>query len=462
MPIANWPLGLQGVEQLPRTKRTLENCWNDSDGSVIHRPGIEDLQDTGKTARGSFEFNGFQYQVVSNDLIKIVDTETGAFTTNSTPITGSANIRVAIGFNTAVIVVKGSSGRIYTLDKFDIVTDIRGNANFVDCVDVAHMNGRFIFIPVQSDIFPPFFSDIGDAGSVQVLSFFDAESLPDNSNGVINYRNTLYILGTDSIEPFGDTGASPNPFLRIPRGRIDYGFIGGLIEYNQTFVFLGREKGQDFGIYSLQSGTALKISNEVIDLILSEHTSSERAEVIVSRFKWRGYDIVTFTLARSSFGFLNGNWFSLKSLFNGSSKIWAGGFISQIDGKYLTAFKNKIGRLENINTDYGETITYLIEMGFENQDGTRFSCQSIELPISQGFVGNNGVEDASVGLQMTKDGVIYGQPFFRNLGALGDYQRVLKWNFPGGLGRYRGFMGWRFFSSDTVLFSANPPIVKLR
>lgn len=458
MPIANWPLGLAGVEQLPRTKRVLQNCWNDSDGSIIHRPGIADLQDTGKTARGSFEWNGFQYQVVSTSLIKIINTETGAFTTNPTPILGSANIKVAIGNNTATIVVKGLGGKIYTLDKSDVVVDIRGNANFFDCVDIAHINGRFIYIPITGIQKTPFFSDIGNAGSVQILSFFDAESLPDESNGVINYRNTLYIGGGDSFEPFRDAGTSPVPFLRIPGARIDYGYIGGLIEYKDTFVFLGKEKGQDFGIYALQSGSAVKISNEVIDLILFEHTKAERADVITSRFKWRGYDIVTFTLARASFGFLNGNWFSLKSLFGGTSDIWGGGFITQIDGKYLTAFKNKIGRLENINTDYGERINYLIEMAIDSADGKRFTCQSIELPISQGF----NTQDASIALQMSKDGVIYGQPFFRNLGKIGDYQKVVKWNFPGGLGRYRGFMAWRFTTSENLIFSANPPIVKLR
>ena len=255
MPVVAFPLGLIGSEQLPRTKRTLENCFNNGNGNLLHRPGILALQDTGKTARGSFQWNGFLYQVVSNDLIKITDINTGAFTTNATPIDGSQNIKFAIGFNTAVIVVQG--GKIYTLDKADVVTEISGNAFFVACTEVAHINGRFVYIPSDGSV--AFFSDIGDAGSIQALSFFDAESLPDENNGVINYRNTLFILGTDSIEPFRDAGTSPNPFLRINGGRIDNGYIAGLIEYNQTFIFLGREKDQDFGIYALASGNALKI-----------------------------------------------------------------------------------------------------------------------------------------------------------------------------------------------------------
>ena len=455
MPKVDFPLGLLGSEFLPRTKRTLQNVFNNGNGNVLTRPGITALQDTGKFARGSFQWNGFLYQVVSNSLIKITDNVTGAFQEIGTnAIAGGANIRTAIGFNTAVIVVKG--GQIYTLDKSDIVVDITGNPNIVPSVDVAHINGRFVYIPASGD--PAFFSNVGFAGIVEALSFFDAESLPDENNGVINYRNTLYILGTDSIEPFRDAGTSPNPFLRINGARIDNGYIGGLIEYNQTFVFLGREKEQDFGIYALASGNAIKISNEVVDLILSEHTESQRVNVITSRFKWRGYDLITFTLSNASFGFFGGNWFKLNSLVGGNTDIWGGGFITQIEGEYFTAFRNNLGKLTDIDTDYGEKINYIVEMGLEQGEGDRFSCQSIELPISQGF----NAQQATVGLQMSKDGVVYGEPFFRNLGLIGQYPQILKWNLPGGLGRYREFMGWRFSSNESLVFSSEPPIVKIR
>jgi len=454
MPAIDFPLGLTGVEQLPRTKRTLQNCFNNGNGEILHRPGITELQDTGKTARGSFQWNGFLYQVVSNSLIKIINTTTGAFTTNDGPILGGEVIRTAIGFVNAVIVVKG--GNIYTLDKSDVVVDITGNANFKPCVDVAFINDRFIYIPADGS--PAFFSDPGEAGVVQVLSFFDAQSLPDNNNGVINYRNTLFILGTDSIEPFRDAGTQPNPFQRISGARIDNGFIGGLIEYNQTFVFLGKEKEQDFGIYSLVSGNAIKISNEAIDLILSEHTAQQREDVVSSRFKWRGYDIVTFTLTNASFAFFGGNWFRLRTLFSGVDKIWGGGFINQIDGEYFTAFRSKIGKLTNVDKDYGQRITFLIEMGVSQGEGNRFTCQSIELPISQGFNDQN----ASVDLQMSKDGIIYGQKFARSLANIGQYDHILKWNFPGGLGRYRTFMGFRFSTSEQTVFSSEAPIVKFR
>lgn len=304
-----FPVGLIGEENLPRTRRELKNCFNNLKGQVLSLPGIKSLNTTGKVARGQFEWNDSLYQVISNDLIKITDTTTGAFSVIGT-IAGSEVIEWAIGFNEVVIVVKG--GALYTLDKTDTLVDISGNANIVASIDVTHIDGHFVYIP--SDGSPAFFSDIGDAGTVQPLSFFDAEELPDRNNGVFNFRNTLFIAGTDSIELFRDTGGTPNPFTRISGARLLNGYIGGFLEYRDTLLFLGREKDQDFGIYALNQGQGQKISNSTIDLIISTYTSAQLEEVIAQRFKWRGYDFAHFALARDSFAFVEGNWVTTESL----------------------------------------------------------------------------------------------------------------------------------------------------
>ncbi len=441
MPNIPFPLGIEGEEDIPHTRRLLQNCYN-VDGRIIGRPGISQLNTTGKVARGQFVWNGSLYQVVSQSLIKITNTTTGAFSTIGT-IAGNAVIRSAIGFNTAVILVRG--GNIYTLDKSDVLVVISGNANFKTSDDVAHINGRFVYIPTNGD--PAFFSDVGAAGTVQASSFFDAEELPDLNNSVFNYKNTLYIGGTDSFELFRNVSTS-QVFGRIDGSRITNGFIGGLLEYNETFLFIGREKDQDFGIYAIGQGFAPKISNSSIDLILSTYSQSQLKEATSSRFKWRGRDIATFTLPGDSFGFYAGNWFVLDTVFDGISKTWGGGFINQFEGEYFTAFEDKIGKLAKVNKDYGENITRIMDIGFESEG--RFSCQSVTLGISQGFSSSNG----SVFLFMSDDNVLYKDPVSRNLGDLGQYSKNLEWNFPGGLGNYDEFMGMRIYTREDVDFSA--------
>ena len=450
------PEGSVGTENLPRTRRDLQNCFNNGEGRIISRPGIETIEaDTTRVARGQFEWNGSLYQVQSQTLQKITDVTTGA-STNIGTIAGPENIRFAIGFNTATIVVQG--GALYTLDKTDTLVDISANANIVPSVDIAHINGRFVYIPSSGD--PAFFSDVGAAGTVQPLSFFDAEELPDRNNSVFNGKNTLFITGTDSIELFRDTGASPNPFIRIQGSRILNGFIGGLLEYNNTFLFIGREKGQDRGIYSIVQGGAAKISNERIDLILSTYTIAELGQAIANRFKWRGYDIATFNLARDSFAYFGGNWFLLDTVVNDVSRPWNSGFITQFEGDYFSAFSNRIGKIAKLNTDYGSNITRIVDTGFEQENGDFFSCQSIELGISQGF--NTASTPRTVAIQMSRDNVQYGPFLFRELGLIGEYQDKLIWNYTGGLGNYDGFMGVRFFTTDDVDFSTDFIIAKLR
>ena len=111
-----FPKGYEGVENLPRTHRSLQNCFNNGSDKIIGRPGIEDIGgSTGGVVRGQFEWNESLYEIRSQELVKITDVTTGTTSTIGT-IAGSEGIEFAIGFNTAVLVVRG--GNIYTLFHF--------------------------------------------------------------------------------------------------------------------------------------------------------------------------------------------------------------------------------------------------------------------------------------------------------------------------------------------------------
>lgn len=446
------PNGFEGSDDLPRTKKILTNCYKNEQGWILGRPGVSLLNTlTAFVARGSFVWNGFLYMVFSTTLIKITDTETGTFTTVGS-ISGATDVQVATGFVAAVIVVPG--GSIYTLDKSDVLTLISGNTNFEACVSVTHQGNRFTYCPSSGD--PVFFSDVGDAGTVNVLSFFDAEQLPDQNNQVFTLQDNLYIMGTDSIESFVNRGTSPIPY-RSTNAAIDVGFIGGLLEYGNTFLFVGREKNQDFGIYAIGSGTAPKISNKAIDTVLASYTLEELGEVRAARYKWRGDDIATFTFRRDSFGFFKGNWFVLDKLGEIASEPWGGGFITQFEGKYFSAFEDKIGVLDEVNTDYGERLTRTIQFGIVQPDGQWFTAQSVTLGISQGF--NNISTSMGVSLAVSRDNILFSERFYRDVGKFGKYSDILQWNYPGGLGAYKGFMAIRISTTEDIKFSADHLII---
>jgi len=445
-----FPLGLDGSTKIPKTLTSLVNCFN-AEGDIINRPGITELNTTSLVARGQFVWNENLYQVVSTSLIKITDVVTGAFSVIGT-IAGTEDIDFAIGFNHAVIISKGANG--YTLDSSDTLTQIV-DVNFLSSVSVTHMNGRFIYVPADGS--PAFFSDVGNGASIQTNSFFDAEELPDKNTVCFNFNNILYIGGTDSFELFrdeGDTISGPVPYVRL-NARISYGYIGGIQEYGDTFVFCGREKDQDVGIFAIDRGRAVKLSNELIDTILISYKQTQLQNIKANRLKWRGYDLVTFKLPNDSFGFYKGNWFLLTTQVSNETEQWSADHITQFGLKYYVAHSDKIGVFADVPTDYGNNFEGTIDLGFEEEND--FTVNSLTLNISQGF--NTGL--GSVALQLSHDNVTYSQPFYRPTGAIGQYSNQLSWKYPGGLGYYYGFMGIRITTTENVNFSASKLVLDI-
>ena len=446
------PQGLDGTYKLPKTKKSLINCWWAID-KIINRPGISELTSHNNVARGQFVFEDEHYAILSTELVKITDHDTGAYTVVGS-VAGFEPVDVAIGFVHAVIVVRGSSGKGYTFDGTTLteITDLQ----FQSSNSVTHINGRFVYVPYNGD--PAFFSDVGNGASIQAASFFDAEELPDKNEVAFNFTNTLYIAGTDSIELFRNTGTDSLSFTRLQNGRIQAGYIGGILEYNLTFLFVGREKDQDLGIYSIGQGHAPKISNEYIDTILRSYTIDQLKTVVSSRFKWNGYDIATFTFPNHSFGYLGGFWFELSTQLNNEQGVWQGGYIQHYKGKYYTAYNDKIGVLADVTTDYGQNFERGLILGFESEDNADFSLQSLTLNISQGFNDNAG----SVFLSLSRDGVLYPNKFARETGRIGEYDKKLFWNYAGGMGYYKGFVGVKLWTTEKIDFSATKLTIDIR
>ncbi|VAW38942.1 hypothetical protein MNBD_GAMMA01-1330 [hydrothermal vent metagenome] len=442
----DFPLGLEGSETLPQGRRALKNCFN-AGGPIIQRPGITKIGNTGGVGRGLFVWNESLYGVASQVLHKIA---TDGTTTPIGNVTGGTAIDSAVGFNDAVILDRGGNG--YTLDSSDVLTTMV-SPQFVASTSVCHINGRFVYIPSDGSV--AFFSDVGAADTIQTTSFFDAEELPDKNKVCFNSKNILGIGGSDSFEFFRDIGEQIVPFRRL-NARIDNGYIGGLLEYGNTFLFVGREKDQDVGIYSIGQGVAPKISNEYIDTILKTYTVAELENCIPGRIKWNGFDLATFTFSRQAFGFYGGNWFELDMLNDGVNEVWQGGYIKEFDQKYYSLYSDKIGRFDKINKEYGKPFQRLIDMAFINDK--RFSVQSLEYRMSQGYNTTTG----SVSLQLSHDNVLYSQPFHRDTGAVGEYTKKLEWNYPGGLGAYDGFMGIRISTTEDVDFSALKVFMEMR
>lgn len=68
----------------------------------------------------------------------------------------------------------------------------------------------------------------------------------------------------------------------------------------------------------------------------------------------------------------------------------------------------------------------------------------------------------SVGLSVSKNGVEFSTPIFRDLGDTGEYTDHLEWNYPGGIGTFNGFMGLRIYTTQDVEFATNLLVANFR
>ncbi len=124
----------------------------------------------------------------------------------------------------------------------------------------------------------------------------------------------------------------------------------------------------------------------------------------------------------------------------------------------IIIFTLVFGKVAKVNTDYGERITRSIITAIEQEDNNFIACQKITLGLSQGFNTTQG----SVSIEMSRDNVLYGPPVYIDLGKIGEYEKELSWNPPGGLGTYKGFMGVRFSTTEDIDFSADYIIMEIR
>lgn len=445
MPRFQLPTGLEGTDKLPRTKTVLQNMLNDGKGNNISRPGITEIATVGGVCRGGFEWNGNLYYVFSQNLVKITNRVTGAFTVIGT-IEGPEEIDTAIGVNTAVIIAKGRDAT-YTLDKSDNLVNVSGNDNFVAFSSVTHLRGRFIYVTADGLVFK--FSDVGAGETIQDLSFVKSAI---NSKVAFVLRDYLYIAGSDLIIRYKDTGASPVPYREVG-GFLDIGFIGGLVGGTNAFLFVGREAGQSPGIFAVDSQSWKKISNDAVDLILTTYTELELSQTIPGRINWlNSYDFGTLELRRDSLLFHRENWSLTDTVIDNVSRPWLGGYIVEIDNEYFSGSDDKLGKFTDTNFDYGNRITRIQRGSFAQEDTNFFLVSSLELGVSQGF---NDDEEQSVGLRTSDNGELFGPTIFRKLAPKGRYSQKLIWNDAGGLGEYEGFCTYELVTTGNLTFNSD-------
>lgn len=443
------PTGFKGLDDQPRLRENLINLFNNGSG-LIRTPSI-DLVGVGYgLCRGWGLFQGEAYFCSGKRFIRVNADDS---IDDLGEMSGGDIVTMASTANEMAIVVRG--GNSYVWDG-STLTDTTLNPNFEFYQDVAVINQRAFYVPLNGG--PIAFSEVNDLGTINAANFIDAQLLPDNNVGNINYRNNMYILGEQSIEAFRPTGNADIPIQRDEAGSIfDTGYVAGKVLYADTFGFLGRLRNGSFGFHVMGQGKCPRISNPAVEEILNEqYNVEELAECVGMRYKWKGYEVVVFTLQRHTFCFSNGNWFFQESRISGENvqSPWCGIHLVFAYGRYLIGDRScaNIGSLADGKADYGENIEREIVTFVRVPRNEYFSFSTLTWDC---LVGTGSENSDTIGISVSQDGLLYGPMVWRSLGELGSYRKMIRWVMAGGFGTYENFMGLRTRITAQVDFAAD-------
>lgn len=195
------------------------------------RPGLASAAERGGgPITANFDWQGFNFTVSGDTVWR--DNE------NIGTVMAGPDTRFATSDNEIVIVTGGRSYYVTTEDVVQMA-DIDIPDPVIDVI--LRTNGRFIYL---SDKGQWYWSDVGDARSIDPLSFATADQAPDNLMAAINVNDSFVLFGTASGEWWYDTGDNNAPFQRSQGRAYRKGLAARqtLVEADNSGYFLGSDR----------------------------------------------------------------------------------------------------------------------------------------------------------------------------------------------------------------------------
>lgn len=464
LPIAN---GYYQSESLPISNQRCVNFYPNipqasalGSETLFGTPGITLIDTTGtiqQVNRGAHVMAGVYYFVNGNALYRVNRTVVEGediFSIDSLgTITGSGRVSMADNGTELVILVPGGLGSVWNHVTETFTPDINAvdpdfTANGAAQV-VVFIDGYFLY---TTDSKKFFISELNNALSYIATDFGSAEADPDIIRSVIVHSNQVFIFGSETVEVFANQPSGAGfPFVRIGGFIIPKGISSafGVIESNNTFMFIGAGTNESPAIWELAGGGVSKVSTTAIDKELSSYTDEE----VRNSFSWsysdKGAYFVGFTFASTVFVYdvISGRWHErLSRIDEENTDRWRPNSINAAYGRIVVGDSKdgRIGFLDDQNyTEYDNPIIAFVTTQPFSNEGDPIFVSGIELTPEAGT--GTATLDPQVGLSWSDDGKTFNNPLYRGLGKIGEYDRRCIWRR---LGRFPRLRVLKFTISD--------------
>lgn len=450
-------------ESLPISAQTTRNLWPQvinnpvvSDKYVLRNFVGQDLFSTQSgTGRGAFVHKSLLYRVAGTKLYSIdsagISTELGAIDGNADCIFDSLNEFLLIATEQKIYVWNSNT---LTLSQ---VTD----PDLESPSSVAVLNNQAIY---DGDNARFGVSDVGDPFVIDGLSYATAESKGDDLLRVFVFRNTVYMMGTSSIEQWWNSGVGKPPFDRIEGGNLPIG-LGALhgIDSNNNFVYF---LGDDRRVYRMSGQSIEPVTNYAIKREFEGYATISDAKLWCMDINNTNFTVCTFPSANKTWVYIEGgDWFEWSSgLLEGRNKA----------NSYVYAYN------KHLVEDYQNGNLYELKFDSYTENGEMIAKQRDTAPISNSALGVSGKwvymqeltlliesgvgllegqgENPQVMMSYSDDG---GKTFsterWAELGRKGDFTWEVKWKK---LGRFKERV-LRFKITDSVKVAIRKCVAKV-
>lgn len=377
----------------------------------------------GSIDRGMLENQGNLYKVTDTTLYQVTPTGTH----NMLGVVPGSSRCILSALNSTVVIANGS-GNIYIWDGTTFSQN--ESPNLFTPRSVAVVNSQAIYDQGSGQGFSV--SDVGIPDSISGLNNAAKETYSDALVRPYAFRESLFLMGAETIEPWWDSGQGNPPFDKIQGAVIKMG-LGAVnsVAENPDFVFF---LGSDKQFHTLTAGSSAvdtvistpAMAKQIQDYIITDDCIGWAMEL---EGMW--FYVATFPSQNVTWCFpVGGEWFEWGSSAAGRIR---GNSYANVFGKKLVAEYNS-GDIYELDaetyTDADQPIirtrdTALIHSGVFGQDNKEFEINSLQfvLETGVGLLSGQG-SNPSLMFSVSRDGgKSFGTQRFIKVGRLG--QRVL-------------------------------------
>lgn len=368
--------------------------------------------------RGALSFGGVGYVVSGSGFYSV--SASGTPTLRGSLDTVSGTVTMATN-GLQVIVADGTSTCDY-MDGYGILTP--GGQFWI--YDIAAATWEELELPDNPGAESFYITSLIDFTEVDALDFASAEAAPDDLIRVFADHGDLLLFGSQSIEPWQNTGAADFPFERQGSTRIERGLASryAVAKCDNSVFFLG----DDLVPYRLNGYDPARIGTEQVEFSIGRMSRTDDAFAFTYDQEGHKFWALTFPTAGITWVYdvATGLWHERSSNFG----AWRASAYMKLGSRHLIGDSSS-GKLLELRTDvYDEDgdllrASHVLPPVFD--DMSRIAHHRFELIVETGVGLENG-DDPQIVLDWSNDGGrTYSNQLQRSAGKVGEYERRAIW-----------------------------------